>query len=61
MRDIYIFEHGIYDKSAYHDIAPLVELDRKITVRLNPFSIRRIHDRLTGWTYGYWLRKFRLT
>lgn len=36
----------------YHHVAPLVEPDGQVSVRLHPLRIRRIHDCFTGRTNG---------
>lgn len=38
--------------TTHHNVVPLVELDREISVRLDPFGVGRVHNRLTGWADG---------
>jgi len=44
-----------------HNVAPLVQAERQVSVGLNPLGVRRVHNRFAGWTNGDWLSEFILT
>ena len=49
-----------YGSGTDHDIAPLVQTDGQIAMRLNPFGEARVHDRLARRTNGNRLGQLRL-
>jgi hypothetical protein len=44
-----------------NNVTPLVKTERQVTMRLNPFSIRRVHDRFRCRTNSNRFREIRLT
>ena len=44
-----------------HNVRPLIQLNGKISVTLNPFSIGRVHNGLTGWSDRNMLCKITLS
>lgn len=57
--------HGVLEETAhvstYHDVIPLIQFQWKIPMRLNPFGVCWIHDRLTRWTNCNWLSQVAIT
>ena len=43
------------------DIGPLVQLEWKVSVALDPVGIGWVHDCLAGWTNGDWLAQIAAT
>ena len=49
-----------HTKVTYHNVAPLVESEGQVSVRLDPLGVRRVHDCLAGGADGDWLSKLGL-
>lgn len=43
-----------------NDVAPLVDLQWEVTMRLDPLGEGRIHDGFAGWTEGDRFRQIRV-
>ena len=48
-------------ESAYHNVVPLVELEREVPVGLDPLGVGGIHNGLAGGSDGYGLRQLAVT
>ena len=44
-----------------HNVGPLIQAKRKISVRMNPLGKAGVHDSLAGWSDCNWLRKISLS
>ena len=52
--------HWTADCTTHHHVVPLVQLDGKVSVGLDPLGVGRVHHCLAGWPHRYGLGQVRV-